>query len=92
MRAEPFDTKVATPTGRPLEPLDTVEIMLSLRPKVHKEPLDGVLREVYTGNMPSFNGTYIIEPDGDIALPYGYGRVNVKGLDEKQAGAAIPRG
>jgi protein involved in polysaccharide export with SLBB domain len=73
----------------PLQPLDTVQILLPLSPKVHYEVLHGKTVEVYNGSMPDFNGVYVIEPGGDISLPHGYGRVNVKGLDVRQAGKAI---
>ncbi len=71
-----------------LEPLDTVEILLSLKPKIHKAAA-GDSQYEYGSLMPTFSGTYLIEPDGNISLPHGCGRVNVKGMDERQAGTAI---
>lgn len=84
----PIDTPAVRP-DEPLQPLDTIEIRVPLRPQIQRVTIDGETREVFTFNMPNFNGTYVIEPNGDIALGHDFGRVNSKGMDVRQAGTAI---
>jgi protein involved in polysaccharide export with SLBB domain/beta-lactamase regulating signal transducer with metallopeptidase domain len=71
-----------------LEPLDTIELELPVKGHMVRQLVDGKLREVLT-TIPDINDVYVIEPDGNIALPFRYGRVNIKGLTEKDAGNAI---
>jgi protein involved in polysaccharide export with SLBB domain/Zn-dependent protease with chaperone function len=85
----PFEPPLETPKEETLQPLDTVEILIPIKDGVYRKVVDGKVGQEEAGNMPQFNGTYVIEPDGQIALPNGYGRVAVKGLDPRRAGTAI---
>jgi protein involved in polysaccharide export with SLBB domain len=90
--AEGEATAASTTTEPPivLAPLDTIEIILPLiRPRVHKSVYNGKLVEVFTGEMPQLSGTYVIEPDGRIALPQGLGRLAIAGMTEAQASDAM---
>ncbi|REK18983.1 MAG: hypothetical protein DWQ37_02660 [Planctomycetota bacterium] len=81
----------AAPDAEPtiLQPLDTVELILPLKPHVHKFFSNGKLIDAFTSDMPLLSGTYVIEPDGSIPLPQGLGRVKIGGLSEDRAGEAV---
>jgi protein involved in polysaccharide export with SLBB domain len=83
-------TATSFPAAEPivLAPLDTIDLHLPVKGLMLRTSVDGKLREVHTTPQ-SIDDVYIIEPDGNIALPFRYGRVNIKGMTEGDAGNAI---
>ncbi len=73
-----------------LQPLDTIEIILPLgRTRSFLSDSHGRVGEVLTGSNLSFSGTYVIEPDGRVALPEAGGRVKLAGLTTEEAGKQL---
>lgn len=72
-----------------LKPLDTIEIVLPLKGNVHQFMANDELVDGIDGVLPLVSGTYLIEPDGNVALPKGLGRVSVAGKTEAEAGLTI---
>ncbi len=96
--AEGAPAEAASTQGKPapaaepvvLQPLDTIEIILPLKKiRGYVTEIDGKRTVVFGGNLPQVSGTYLIEPDGRIALPEYAGRLKVAGLTEEQAGATL---
>jgi protein involved in polysaccharide export with SLBB domain len=69
-----------------LQPLDTIEIIVPLsRTRAYLSDSFGKPAEVFAGKNPPVSGTYVIEPDGRVALPEAGGRVKLAGLNETEA-------
>ena len=73
-----------------LQPLDTIEIILPLkRVRTYISEMSGKSGEVLAGTNPAVSGTYVIEPDGRVALPEAGGRINLAGLSAEEAGQQL---
>jgi beta-lactamase regulating signal transducer with metallopeptidase domain/protein involved in polysaccharide export with SLBB domain len=71
-----------------LEPLDTIDLHLPVKEQTLRVMTDGKVQEIRT-NLPLIDDVYVIEPDGNVLLPFGLGRVNVNKLTERVAGSVI---
>lgn len=73
-----------------LQPLDTIEIILPLgRTRSYLTDSFGKPGEARASSNLPVSGTYVIEPDGRVALPEAGGRVKLAGLTEKEAGKQL---
>jgi protein involved in polysaccharide export with SLBB domain len=69
-----------------LQPLDTIEVIVPLsRTRAYLSDSFDKPVEIFAGKNPPVSGTYVIEPDGRVALPEAGGRVKLGGLNETEA-------